>query len=262
MTPSQLALAGAREDAERKAEALKEERARQEASMRDVSYGGQNFRVPESTAANNAFELEKAKRTAKGGMGAPPGLKLKPGEMWDDPSQTVKAVPGSDLFRNQSAKHAARAKGVSGIEQKTKTSVDAIDSFLLKPDNVKSQFGKGYSGLITSRFDPDARAKLEQVKKNIVGAGLDIIRSGGSIGQVTEREWDMIGKQVSALDQTMSEEMARKELENIRTMLLETERREKSSYEDEWGGSQYYKQPQQAPQGGIRKDANGVIYID
>lgn len=250
MTPSQLALEGAREEAARKADMLREERARQEASMRDVSYGGQAFRVPESTAANNAFEMEKLKRTPKGGM--PPGMKLGMDQRWNPDTQSVEILPGSKTFLGQKDKYAKDAGQLRAATSLAKEGAGKID-FILDPKNkggFESQFGGPQSYL--TRMLPgqtqDVGAKLESLRSNLKLAGKSLVGQGGAIGQITEREWPILEGMIDTLSPNMTEEGARQVLENIKAKFQDMQRQAQETYQSEWQGSQFDQQPQQGQQ--------------
>ena len=171
--------------------------------------------------------------------------KLSPGERFRQDG-TVEIIPGTSQFRKQKDKHASDKGALDAIDIKTQNAISKINS-ILSEDNkgaFESNFG-GYNAYGT-RLLPgntqNVRNDIESLKSDLKAAGLEIIRSGGSIGQMTQQEWPIVEQMIAKIDPKLSEEEARTELGKVRAFLENIAKNAKSKYEDEWGGSQFSAQ--------------------
>lgn len=176
--------------------------------------------------------------------------KLKQGERYR-PDGTVEAVPGSDLYITQSNKHAKDFGGVASVETKTKNAVEKIDWIL--DDSRKGAFSSNFGGYnaYATQFLPgetqNMRAKIEGLKSDLKGAGLELMRAGGSIGQMTEREWPIVERMIANITPALSESEAREELGRVKAYMEKIVQNARDVYDTEWKPTQFYKAPKQAP---------------
>lgn len=194
-------------------------------------------------------------------------VKLKPGEELL-PDGTVRARKGSDLYIKQSSSHAKDYGALQTMNTKTDMATKKIDEVLDKKNEsaFNSNFG-GYNAKVTKYLPgaQDVRNKIESIKSDLKTAGLEVIRSGGGIGQMTEREWPIVEKMIDSIDETLSEPAARETFGKIKAYMQKIRDNAKSTYDTEWGDSQYYKGKSEqasasAPAGGgqvLRFDAQG-----
>lgn len=173
------------------------------------------------------------------------GLRLKPGEVMSRDGASVQMIPGSEGYQKQANAHAKDYAGLQALETKTQNAIDKIDE-ILKPENddaFNSQFG-GYNAYAT-RLIPgatqDIGARIDSLKANMKTAGLELIRQGGSIGQMTEREWPIVQDQLDRLDPRMSEKAAREAFANIKNTFEKVRNAARETYAGEWGNSQFAK---------------------
>jgi hypothetical protein len=174
------------------------------------------------------------KKTAVTG---PNGVKLGPGEVLDPETQTVKLVPGTKAYNAASKVHSSDNKDAAIVLDKTAAANKKLD-YILDPknkDGFEYNFG-GYWAAYVGQNAPvesaqNMYAKLESLKADLSGAGLEQIRAGGSIGAITEAEWPMIQK---------GEKEARTALENLRRRLNNIAERAKEAYDMQWGETQFY----------------------
>ena len=82
------------------------------------------------------------------------------------------------------------------------------------------------------------------------GAGLEQLRAGGSIGQITEAEWPIIEKQIDNITPYMGEKAARDALTAIKHRLDNIAERAIETYDTQWGGTQFYSPVKAKPTGG------------
>lgn len=184
-------------------------------------------------------EAEKNRRI-ESANGIPIGLRLKPGEEWMPTEQKVRAVPGSDIYIAQKKKHEDDRDALKAVLTTEKLAADKVDG-LLSDKNFPKLFGSMYSGQISKYIAPDAQSKLESLKSNLKTAGLQIIRSGGSIGQMTEKEWPIVEQMIDSLTNSLSEEEAADRLSKIKAHMQRMGAMAREGYENQWYDTQYFK---------------------
>lgn len=220
--------------------------------------------LQQNRRADEELRLKQKMMQMKGGTGAPAGLRLKPGEVWDETTQTVRAVPGGDLYKSQKNKFAGDLANMKSIEDRSTDTQTKIEGLLSDP-GFSRQFG-GYNALLTRHFPgsaQDAGVKLESLKSGLMAAGKQMMASGGAVGQITEREWPILEGMIGRISPMMSEEQAAQTLKDIQARMEGIKTRAKEAYQSEWAGSQFENeagsnpllqmlQPPQAPvQGGV-----------
>ena len=117
---------------------------------------------------------------------------------------------------------------------------------ILKPENAsgfENNFG-GYNAAVSRMFSGNTatvRKDIDTLKADMKGAGLELIRAGGSIGALTEREWPMLEAQIDAIDYMLDEPAAKKAFERVKTTFERIKDQAKDTYQTTWGETQYYK---------------------
>ena len=197
------------------------------------------------------YRSRKGEGDGTGGVG--PGTKLEKGERWNATEQRIETVPGSKLHVAQSDKHGKDRSALVAVETKTNSAINKIDE-ILDPKN-QAGFDANFSGMVpyggfvTGRFAPDSRRKIESLKADMKSAGLELIRQGGSIGQITEREWPILEAMIAGISPEMTAEAAREEFTKVRAYMQRLAGNAKDAYQTEWGDTQYFK-PTEKPSGG------------
>jgi hypothetical protein len=171
--------------------------------------------------------------------------KLKQGEIWNPAEQRVDAVKGSDTYIKQSGLHGKDYAALNGIDTKLDNAIETIDKILdpKNKDAFNSNFG-GYNALISNKFPgktQDTRLAIESLKSNMKNAGLEMMRSGGAIGAMTEKEWPIVEGMISRIDPTLSESEARAELQKVAAYMGKIKSNAREAYNTEWGSTQYVK---------------------
>lgn len=205
--------------------------------------------VPQAAqiAASNAAEATKraeaadASRVKAAGItaGGKQSVKLKPGERLT-PSGDVEIIPGSSEYIKQSRLHGKDKTALNTVNTQTTEFTRKIDEVLNSPQFTKL-FG-GYNAYGTSLLPGETqnvKAKLKSIKSNLKKMGLEIMRSGGSIGQMTEREWPIVEQAISNIDPRMSEDEARSEFEKVKIYLNNLKTNANSVYQEGWGQTQF-----------------------
>jgi hypothetical protein len=199
------------------------------------------------------YRSRKGEGGAGGVGGATPPTKLEKGERWNATEQRIETVPGSKLHVAQSDKHGKDRSSLVAVETKTNSAINKIDE-ILDPKN-QAGFDANFSGMVpyggfvTGRFAPDSRRKIESLKADMKSAGLELIRQGGSIGQITEREWPILEAMIAGISPEMTAEAARAEFTKVRAYMQRLAENAKDAYQTEWGDTQYFK-PTEKPSGG------------
>jgi hypothetical protein len=171
--------------------------------------------------------------------------KLKPGEVWDATKQTVKQIPGSAEYNKQSKIHGTDYNAAKTVLSKMDNAIKKVDE-ILKPENAsgfENNFG-GYNAAV-SRLIPGntvkVRKNIESLKADMKSAGLELVRAGGSIGALTEREWPMLEAQIDSIDYMLDEKDAVTAFNNVKSTFERIKEQAKDTYQTTWGETQYYK---------------------
>ena len=198
---------------------------------------------------NKQAETEKMAAAARQSAINPEGIKLKPGERFANGG--VESIPGSDLFINQSNKHGKDYQALQGVNAKAKSATDKVDEILTDKDAFNSNFG-GYNAYLTQYLpgaSSDTRKKIEGLKSDLKAAGLELMRSGGSIGAMTEREWPIVEAMIANISPMLSEEEAAFQLAKVKTRMDQMAKNAQEAYSTEWGSTQFGRK------GGAKPDA-------
>jgi hypothetical protein len=197
------------------------------------------------------LDIDRYKASKGDGGGVSEAPKLKQGERWNKELGRVEAVPGSDIYVKQSEKHGKDFQALQGVETKVDSAINKID-YILSDENksgFNANFG-GYTAYGTSRITGkgvDVRSNIESLKSDLKAAGLELMRSGGSIGQITEREWPIIEGMIGALKPEMTKDEAKNQFTKIRTYMERIRDNAREAYDTEWSGSQYHKADKRPP---------------
>lgn len=107
---------------------------------------------------------------------------------------------------------------------------------LLNNKDFPKLFGKGYSGVVTSKMAPDAMRKLEHLKSIMKASGMQQLKgaSGQSVGSMTSSEWPIVEGMIDSLNTTMTEEEAKKTINDIQDRIAGITSSIKETYDDTW----------------------------
>lgn len=179
-----------------------------------------------------------------GGAGVPP-TKLKPGEVYNAELDRVEAKPGTELYVKQSKEHAKDYKAANGTLTKMDDSIAKIDK-ILAPSN-KSAFEGNFGGYnaygirMLPGENSDMRKTIDSFKSDLKQAGLELMRQGGSIGQMTEREWPIVEQMIASIDPVLGEAEARNVFEQVKARFQRIKEAAQDVYDTQWGQTQYHK---------------------
>jgi len=112
-------------------------------------------------------------------------------------------------------------------------------------EGFDNNFG-GYSAYATNKFTGNTakvKSMLEKFNSNMKAAGLELFRTGGSIGAMTEKEWPIVQNEIAALSPTMDVDDAREAMTRIAARLQRIRDSAHEIYSDTWSQTQFYKKP-------------------
>ncbi len=191
-------------------------------------------------------QLKRAQldQLTRGGQGIP---KLEKGEVWNAEAGRVDAAPGSSRFITQQGKFAADKKALDAVTMKAQGAIDKVDEILgpggtANPgDGFKSNFG-GYNAYLTQYLPGEAsdkRKKIDSLKSDLRAAGLEMMRSGGSIGAMTEREWPIVEQMMAGISPVLSEMEAAFQLAKVKTKMQQIRGSAQEDYDTSWRNTQF-----------------------
>jgi hypothetical protein len=93
----------------------------------------------------------------------------------------------------------------------------------------------------------DFKGMLNTFKSNMKSAGLELMRAGGSIGAMTEKEWPIVEAEMASLDGWMTEENARNVMRNVIARLDRIKKSSEKVYDMTWGETQFHPKNKTAP---------------
>ncbi len=185
---------------------------------------------------------------AKTGTEMPDARLLQKDQRWvkKDGEWVAEVITGTKTDQKLRGDFSKDQDTVKTVEDSVKSTKEKID-FILSPTNkngFKSNFG-GYNAKFgTQYFSGNAAAvkqKIESLKSEMKAAGLAIMRSGGGVGQITEKEWKIMENMIDSIDPLMDEKDAEAVLKEVAVKMDQAESRAKSKFQSEWGGSKYGK---------------------
>ena len=240
---------------------LEEARARQADAMAEKLA---NPAAVESKQTNDIQEYEYAKkngytgsfaqwmtRNAKMKSGSvdgdsPPQSMLQKDQRWvkKDGQWVAEIIPGTKTDQKLKGDFATDQDAYNTLVDSTKTGKAKIAA-ILSPENASgfsSMFG-GYNAKYVTQYmsgnTAAVKQKLETLKSELKAAGLSIMRSGGGVGQITEKEWAIMEKLIDSIDPLMDEKDARNVLTGISETLDTALIKGKRKFETEWADSRY-----------------------
>ena len=169
-------------------------------------------------------------------------------------SGKVEFIPNTPQYVKAAQGHAKDYTAMTGANQTADIAINKINQILPHekdapdqkgdPSAFKNNFGGYNAALVTQRLPgktQDVRANIESLKSNMKQYGLQLMRSGGSIGQMTEREWPIVEQALANITPMLSEDEAMKKLKEVRDMMGLFKSRAKEIYDAAWSDSQFYK---------------------
>jgi hypothetical protein len=193
--------------------------------------------------AGDKTAFERLKATTKQTTG--PDRRLKQGERFNEATGVIEAIPGSDIYKKQQANFTEDYRDALSTIDLTEEGISKLDSIVdpARADAFGYNFGgySEYAGQFLPGGASDMRKDIESFKSVMKNTGLSLIRMGGSIGQITEREWPIIERLIASIDPVVSEEKARQTFGEIKARFQRLIDRTKNVYETQYSDSQFYR---------------------
>jgi len=233
-------------EAATKAEADKKAATAPKMVARDV---GGSFKYidenPDSpTAGQSLYEIQKTLTPAQGAKEMPPTVSLQKGEVWNKEAGRVDVVPGTAAFITRSQSHAEDVTALNGLKEKSDEAIVNIKKMLSDENKEGFQANFGGAGTTLASRMPgkaaDFKGMLNTFKSNMKSAGLEMMRAGGSIGAMTEKEWPIVEAEMASLDGWMTEENARNVMRNVIARLDRIKKSSEKVYDMTWGETQFH----------------------
>ena len=177
---------------------------------------------------------------------SPPQSMLQKDQRWvkKDGQWVAEIIPGTKTDQKLKGDFATDQDAYNTLVDTTKTGKAKIAA-ILSPENekgFKGMFG-GYNAKYGTQYmsgnTAAVKQKLETLKSELKAAGLAIMRSGGGVGQITEKEWAIMEKLIDSVDPLMDEKDARNVLKSISEQLDTALIKGKRKFETEWADSRY-----------------------
>lgn len=220
------------------------------AELRAGNYSKAYDLFNKAAEADDKVKIQRAAAATKQAAG--PDRRLKPGERWNEEKQVIEAIQGSDIFKKQKEKFSDEYKGATSVISQTENGLKKIDEILDEVNSEGFQLNFGGYNAYASRFlsgpASDMRKKIDSFKSDMKAAGKQLLATGGSIGQITEREWPILEQMIASIDPVLSEDEARKTFEDIQNRFRRLVERTVDTYETQFSDSQFYKP---LPVGGV-----------
>ena len=183
-------------------------------------------------------QIRKLDRDGVGAGGGKPTERLSPDQRWVKKGDqwVAEVIPGSKLDLKQKGDFATDQSSYGAIAQTTDVLERKVNDLLSDKAGFASNFG-GYNALLTQHL-PDAlnaSKTIESIKADLKGLGLEMMRTGGSIGAMTEKEWPIVEARIAAISPTLSEDKARDEFKNILGYMQGIKKRAGEKLQTEWG---------------------------
>jgi hypothetical protein len=213
------------------------------AELRSGNYAKAYDLAMKAIESSDRTALQRIQAATKQAAG--PDRRLKPGERWNEEKQVIEAIPGSDIFKKQKEKFSDEYKGATSVVSQTENGLNKIGEILDEANSEGFMMNFGGYNAYASRFASgpasDMRKKIDSFKSDMKAAGKQLLATGGSIGQITEREWPILEQMIASIDPVLSEEEARNTFQDIQNRFRRLIERTVDTYETQFSDSQFYK---------------------
>jgi hypothetical protein len=197
-----------------------------------------NIRDNETRSEINKANVGLRQQIAEANKKKPPPLNK--GERYNEETDTVEQIPGSQAYLKNKGLHAAdlsSAQLTSSIDDNLGSNITK----LLASPGFNSIYG--IVGGRTLDVSPEAKSAgtlRKQVMDALGPAGMLINKGAvGSIGTMALGEWEKVASYIASIKDTDNPDDVRKAFENALIVLKRTRQIATDKYENEWGGSQY-----------------------
>lgn len=117
------------------------------------------------------------------------------------------------------------------------------------------------------------RKTIDSFKSDLKQAGLALLRQGGGVGAMSEREWPIVEQMIASIDPVMGEAEARDVLNKVKARFDRIKGATQDAYDTQWGQTQYHKDlsankgmsaktPEVADRGGSPEDKQALDWAN
>lgn len=200
-------------------------------------------------AGNEIGMVPKAGKPAAVARETPDGVRLKPGEIYNEETGRVEAVKGSETYNKQKSVQATDY-GVAKNALRELGKVKGVVSDLKNTTGYQKAMGTGTvmanmpNILGVSNFTGayDFQTKYKNLKGSVATLGRAAASLQGKLGNMAVQEWKLVSDAIANLDlDTMDADVLDDQLNVIAGDILRLEAQVRDAYENEWGDTQFYK---------------------
>jgi hypothetical protein len=182
------------------------------------------------------------------------------------PNGEAEPIPGTPAAQKIAVQQRKALSTVTQMEAASKDVNAAIDRALQLTDPQQGAFGTtGLVGGLAKNFGGNAARDLAAALNTISGnIGFDKLAemranspTGGALGNVSERELELLASVVASLDQGQSDEQVRANLLRVREHYKRVIRDMRAAYDEDYGGQQSPAAPPAAP---AKSGGTGVTF--
>lgn len=201
--------------------------------------------APSEAAAMEAIN-DNIRRGGRGGT-----IYLKPGLPAAGPSLAPRpgVAPSPEQMQKMELERPQAERALSMSNSFLDTALSSIANLEKNKSGLSGVTGP-IAGMLPSiaKDSSNAQSDLDALKAQLSVQGLqamrDMSKTGGAVGQVTEKEWPRLEAMLGALGQTQTTDQFIQRLQAVKAKLMEIKSIAQKAYADTYGG------PQQAPTGG------------
>lgn len=178
----------------------------------------------------------------------PDGVRLKPGEIYNEETGRVEAVKGSETYNKQKAKQStdyAAANNALRELEKVKSAVSDVKNTTgyQKASNTGTLMANMPNVPLASSWSGayDFQTKYKNLKGSVATLGRAAASLQGKLGNMAVQEWKLVSDAIANLDlENMDADVLDGQLDIIANDILSLEAQVRDAYEQEYGGSQFY----------------------
>jgi len=175
----------------------------------------------------------------------------------------VKTAKQAEREREKQESLAFDVAALAGVKDKVNVVSSKIDQIINNPD---LDFATGQSGIIARNISGTKSYGIAQDVKTVTAnaafqalqAMRDASKTGGALGQVSERELDLLEKSMGAVDPSLPDKQFKRNLKEVKTEFNKILKRGEKRFINLYGKSEF-KKLEEAPKGDDNKGDSDII---
>lgn len=177
---------------------------------------------------------------------------------------SVKTAKQAEKEKEKQETLAFDTAALSGVRDKVNLVNDKIDQILNNPD---LDFATGQSGIVARNISGTKSYGIAQDIKTVTAnaafqalqAMRDASKTGGALGQVSERELDLLEKSMGAVDPSLPDKQFRRNMEEVKTQFNKILKVGEKRFINFYGKSEFEKITKKPPKGDDNKGDSNII---